>query len=89
MWWGLTVGDAVVRHSEAVSDLLPDPHHLWPLLEMLHLRQSQRVSVHLHHKPGALLKESHQGVVDGVLDLLIWGAKEEDKEPLTGITAGV
>lgn len=79
--------DVAVRDSEAVGDLLSDPHHLWPLLEIFHLRQSRGVFIHLLHKPGALVKESHQGVVNGVLDLLIWGGKEEDVESLRGLVS--
>lgn len=68
---GLTGCDVLVGDSEALSDLPPGVQHLWSLLEGFHLRQSRGVSVHLLHKPGANVKEPHQGVVDGVLDLLI------------------
>ena len=75
----LTICDATVRNTETVCDLLLDPPHLWPVFELVHFRQSRGITIDLLHKLGALVEESHQGIIHCMVKLPIWvGDTEPD-----------
>lgn len=68
----MTMRDETVWDSETFCDLLLDPPHLWSLLELVDFYHSRRVVINFHHKPGALVKKTHQSIIYYMAKLVIF-----------------